>query len=70
MKRESCASSATTTSLLGPPSGFSYRGSNGALHVYSMPRAVSPIASVIISRTSDNIILANFLFRIFAAGPG
>ncbi|XP_031631307.1 diuretic hormone receptor-like isoform X2 [Contarinia nasturtii] len=44
-KRESCASSATTTTLLGPPSSnyASQRGSNGALHLYAMPRAISPL---------------------------
>ncbi|XP_049294904.1 diuretic hormone receptor-like isoform X2 [Anopheles funestus] len=44
-KRESCASSATTTTLLGPhtyPSAM--RGSNGALHMQSIvPRAISPL---------------------------
>lgn len=47
-KRESCASSATTTTLLGPPPGnyLSQRGSNGALHLYSMPRAISPLMQV------------------------
>uniref|UniRef100_A0A182FFC8 G-protein coupled receptors family 2 profile 2 domain-containing protein n=1 Tax=Anopheles albimanus TaxID=7167 RepID=A0A182FFC8_ANOAL len=44
-KRESCASSATTTTLLGPhtyPSAV--RGSNGALHMQSIaPRAISPL---------------------------
>lgn len=48
-KRESCASSATTTTLLGPPPGNNYlsqRGSNGALHLYSMPRAISPLMQV------------------------
>lgn len=47
-KRESCASSATTTTLLGPPPGnyLSQRGSNGALHLYAMPRAVSPLMQV------------------------
>ncbi|XP_062709819.1 diuretic hormone receptor [Aedes albopictus] len=49
-KRESCASSATTTTLLGPPMGAhgaypsSMRGSNGALHLHAMaPRAISPL---------------------------
>lgn len=47
-KRESCASSATTTTLLGPPPGnyISQRGSNGALHLYAMPRAISPLMQV------------------------
>lgn len=47
-KRESCASSATTTTLLGPPSSnyVSQRGSNGALHLYAMPRAISPMMQV------------------------
>ncbi|XP_039441643.1 diuretic hormone receptor-like isoform X1 [Culex pipiens pallens] len=53
-KRESCASSATTTTLLGPPTlggshgGANYpagiRGSNGTLHLHTMvPRAISPL---------------------------
>ncbi|XP_021696796.1 diuretic hormone receptor isoform X1 [Aedes aegypti] len=49
-KRESCASSATTTTLLGPPVGAhgaypsTMRGSNGALHLHAMaPRAISPL---------------------------
>ncbi|XP_058463507.1 diuretic hormone receptor-like isoform X1 [Malaya genurostris] len=45
-KRESCASSATTTTLLGPPASYSsvLRGSNGALHLHTAaPRAVSPL---------------------------
>ncbi|XP_065089233.1 diuretic hormone receptor [Ochlerotatus camptorhynchus] len=46
-KRESCASSATTTTLLGPPvgpHGTAMRGSNGALHMHAMaPRAISPL---------------------------
>ncbi|XP_040155304.1 diuretic hormone receptor-like isoform X2 [Anopheles arabiensis] len=44
-KRESCASSATTTTLLGPHSYPSaMRGSNGALHMQSIvPRAISPL---------------------------
>ncbi|XP_055529573.1 diuretic hormone receptor-like isoform X1 [Wyeomyia smithii] len=48
-KRESCASSATTTTLLGPPAvshgGNTARGSNGTLHLYSsgVPRAISPL---------------------------
>ncbi|KAG4067592.1 hypothetical protein HA402_005364 [Bradysia odoriphaga] len=44
-KRESCASSATTTTLLGPNS-YTYnqqRGSNGALQMSSTPRAISPL---------------------------
>lgn len=47
-KRESCASSATTTTLLGHPSSNypSQRGSNGALHLYVMPRAISPLMQV------------------------
>ncbi|XP_055628371.1 diuretic hormone receptor-like isoform X2 [Toxorhynchites rutilus septentrionalis] len=49
-KRESCASSATTTTLLGPPMGAhsnypnAMRGSNGALHMHTLaPRAISPL---------------------------
>ncbi|XP_055608279.1 diuretic hormone receptor-like [Uranotaenia lowii] len=46
-KRESCASSATTTTLLGPPMGghsTTMRGSNGALHLHTLaPRAISPL---------------------------
>ncbi|XP_055309705.1 diuretic hormone receptor-like isoform X2 [Sitodiplosis mosellana] len=47
-KRESCASSATTTTMLGQPSSnyASQRGSNGALHLYALPmppRAISPL---------------------------
>lgn len=47
-KRESCASSATTTTLLGPPNCnyISQRGSNGALHLHTMPRAISPLMQV------------------------
>lgn len=50
-KRESCASSATTTTLLGLPSSnyASQRGSNGALHLYALPmppRAISPLMQV------------------------
>ncbi|XP_058836964.1 diuretic hormone receptor-like isoform X1 [Topomyia yanbarensis] len=45
-KRESCASSATTTTLLGPPASCpnALRSSNGALHLHAAPpRAVSPL---------------------------
>lgn len=50
-KRESCASSATTTTMLGLPSSnyASQRGSNGALHLYALPmppRAISPLMQV------------------------
>lgn len=60
-KRESCASSATTTTLLGPPSSYaSQRGSNGALHLYAMPRAISPLMQVSFSRLATNIIWQTF----------
>lgn len=47
-KRESSASSATTTTLLGPPTCNHpmQRGSNGALHLHVMPRAISPMMQV------------------------
>lgn len=49
-KRESCISSATTTTLLGPPTGTvswsAQRGSNGTLQMYTMPRAISPLMQV------------------------
>lgn len=47
-KRESSASSATTTTLLGAPSCNHpmQRGSNGALHLHVMPRAISPMMQV------------------------
>lgn len=45
-KRESCASSATTTTLLGPHSCNQRIGSNGALHMYAIPRTISPLMQV------------------------
>lgn len=45
-KRESCASSATTTTLLGPHGCNQRIGSNGALHMYAIPRTISPLMQV------------------------
>lgn len=45
-KRESCASSTTTTTLLGPTSYSQQRDSNGALQMSSAPRAISPLMKV------------------------
>lgn len=68
-KRESCASSATTTTLLGPPSSnyASQRGSNGALHLYAMPRAISPLMQVNLHK-HQNIFLNNVLTSIDYGG--
>lgn len=52
-KRESSASSATTTTLLGPSPYASYnnqRDSNGALQMSSTPRAISPLMKVYFSQ--------------------
>lgn len=59
-KRESSASSATTTTLLGPPSCSHpmQRGSNGALHLFVMPRAISPMMQVTVLRL---FYLASFI---------
>lgn len=45
-KRESCTSSATTTTLLGPHGCNQRIGSNGALHMYAIPRTISPLMQV------------------------
>lgn len=66
-KRESCASSATTTTLLGVHSCNQRIGSNGALHMYAIPRTISPLMQVKIKlffKRFYNLFVVHFLGRI------